>query len=203
MVTPRRVSTTGRVRAALFPRRNPLRRPSDRWETASWWGALVLLVLLIPVVPAVSGARSTAVRDEAAVVRATAHPVDATVVAVSTPVAGVDGEFEDGSTVVVGWTDPDGATRTASRETYGARPRVGDAALLWVDPGRSPVPPPSTDQDAALEGAVAGVAAVVGWCLGIAGALVLVRWLLDRHRMRRWDEDRPTSGRRRNRGAAG
>lgn len=48
-------SVPDRWRTAFFPRRGTLRRCSDRWKTASRWGAVVL-ILLIPLVSAVGGA---------------------------------------------------------------------------------------------------------------------------------------------------
>ena len=188
--------TTGRVRAAFFPRRNRLRRPCDRWETASRWVAVVLLVLLVPVVPAVADARTGAVRAQAAAVRATSYPVDGTVLAVSPPLASRDAEAGDEYTVTVGWTDAAGTPRTGPQVTGGAPPRPGDVWPLRVGPDGTTVPPPATEADAVLEGAVAAVGTVLGWCLAVTGALVLERWLLDRHRMRRWDEDWRTFRRR-------
>jgi hypothetical protein len=198
-----RRSTTDRVCTVLVPRRSRLRRSSDRWETASAWGALVLLVLLMPVMLVVGVAQTQAIRDQAAAVRATAHQVDATVTAVATrPEANEDGTPSDDLLVTVSWVEPDGA-HVAPQVTYAAAPRVGDTWPLWVAPDRSPVQPPATDQDAELQGLVTAIGAVLVSCGALVSSLVLARWLLDRRRLRQWGQDWLAFERHRNRGAAG
>ena len=195
-------SATDRVCTVLVPRRSRLRRPSDRWETASAWGALVLLLLLAPLTLAVGGAQAQQVRDQAAAVRATAHRVDATVTAVSTgPETNDDGTARDDLVVTVSWTEPGGA-RSAPQVTYGHAPRVGDPWPLWVAPDLAPVQPPATEQDAELQGVVTAVGAFLGSCVALASGLALVRWLLDRRRLRQWQRDWLTFERRRHRGPA-
>ena len=201
---PRRGSTTDRVCAVLVPRPSRLRRSSDRWETASGWVALVLLVLLTPLMLALGGARTQDVRDQAGAVRATSHQVDATVVAVATqPETNADGTPSDDFVVTVSWTEPGGPARVVTQDNLGHTTRVGDAWALWVGPDLVPVDPPSTGQAAELEGLVAGIGAFLASCVALATALALVRWLLDRRRLRQWAEDWLAFERRRDRGPTG
>jgi hypothetical protein len=191
------------VCTVLVPRRSVLRRSSDRWETASAWGALVLLVLLVPLMLVAGGAQTQQIRDQAAAVRATSHRVDATVTAVaSRPDTDEDGASSDDLVVTVIWFEPDGA-HVAPQVTYGEPPRVGDSRPLWVAPDLSPVQPPATEQDAELQGVVTAIGALLVSCVALSSALVLGRWLLDRRRLRQWDEDWLAFERRRHRGAAG
>jgi hypothetical protein len=202
--TPRRGSTIDRVCMVLVPLRSRLRRSSDRWETASAWAALVLLVLLMPVMLVVGGAQTQAARDQAAAVRATSHQVTAIVIAVSTgPETAADGTPSDDLIVTVSWIEPDGPAHTAPQDSYGKAPRVGDTWPLWVNRDLSPVQPPSTEPDAELEGLLTAIVAFLGMCVVLASALALVRWLLDRDRLRQWDEDWLAFERRRNRGPTG
>lgn len=198
---PRRGTAADRVYTAFVPRRSKLRRPSDRWETVSRWVALVILLLLVPLVLQLGNARTQQVRDQAALVRATSHEVRATVVAVS---AQPSGEGAGGDHMLtVSWTEPDGSVHVAPTIAYDAAPPVGAPYPLWVDQQSRQVAPPSTERDAVLQGYVAEVAAVTGSLLVLLSGLGLVRCLLDRYRLRQWDEDWLAFRRRRDRGAAG
>jgi hypothetical protein len=188
----------------LVPRRSRLRRSSDRWETASGWAALVLLVLLPPLMLAAGGARTQDIRDQAAAVRATSHQVDATVIAVSTqPETNADGTPRGDLIITVGWAEPGGPAHTAPQDTYGRAPRVGDTWPLWVAPNLVPVDAPATELDAELEGLTTAIGVLLGSCAALAAALVLVRRLLDGRRLRRWDENWLAYEQRRHRGPTG
>ena len=106
--------------------------------------------------------------------RVTAHPVVGSVLAVSPPPMSEDGYAGDEFTVLVGWTEPGGAARTAWHLTYGTAPRVGDVWSVWVNPAGAPVPPPMTGRDTSREGAVAALGVLVATCTALASALALV-----------------------------
>ncbi|HEY2223738.1 hypothetical protein [Actinomycetospora sp.] len=189
--------------AVWFPPRSELRRPSDRYETATRWAALVVLVLITPLLAACGGARTQQVRDDAAAVRATAHQVEATVIGVSSASSTTaDGQPSYDLSVTVRWIEPVGAL-TAPQVAGGVGPRIGDPWPLWVAPDLTPVAPPATERDAEIQGAVTSIGVLIGAGVALAAAVALVRRMLDRQRMRQWDEDWLAFRRRRNRGAAG
>jgi hypothetical protein len=86
---------------------------------------------------------------------------------------------------------------------YEDTPAVGSPYQMWVDPSLQPTAPPSTEQDAVLQGWVADIGAFTGVLVILLSALGLVRRTLDRRRLRQWDEDWAAFRRRRDRGAAG
>ncbi|HEY2195842.1 MAG TPA: hypothetical protein VGH76_26570 [Actinomycetospora sp.] len=184
-----------------MPRPSSLRRSSDRWETAAGWTALAVLLLLVPVVLALGSARAQQVRDDAAHIRATSHQVQATVTALSERSVGEGSGVSQ--VVTVGWTEPDGSTHSAQRVVYDDPPAVGSPHPMWVDRSSQPTAPPSTEQDAVLQGWVADVGAFTATLVALLAGLALVRWTLDRRRLRGWDEDWLAFRRRRDRGAAG
>ncbi|NMO89439.1 hypothetical protein [Actinomycetospora sp. TBRC 11914] len=198
----RRGSAADRAYTAFVPRRSALRRPSDRWETAARWGALAVLLLLVPVVLTLGDARARAMREGAAEVRATGHPVTATVVTVSPRDAGVGA----GTTVAltVAWAEPDGSVHTLPRVGYdGDDVTVGSPYPMWVDRGFRAVAPPSTEQDAVLQGWVADVGGFGAVLVTLLAGLALLRRVLDRRRLRQWEEDWAAFRRPPDRGAAG
>lgn len=188
-----------RVRTALFPRRSRLRRWSDRVETAVLRCAVVLFLLLVPIAIVLGQHGAEDATRTAEQTRATARPVDATVLAapaVTGPAVGYTGGLSD---VEVAWVEPDLTRHTAS---VPAAPSLatGDRMRLWIGPGDRPVLPPASATDATVEGVVDGVGALVGAGLLLASVVLAVRFALDRGRMRDWDADWWTFVHRRDRG---
>jgi hypothetical protein len=162
---------------------------------------VLLLVLAVPILLALGSAWSEDARVAAAHERATSHRVAATVVAL-TRLPSADDSAMGASNVTLQWTESDGAVRTASRTVYSSVD-VGDPRPLWVDTAGRPVPPPTSDSDAVVEGVLEAFAALFVWGLALAGGVVALRWDLDRRRLRQWDEDWLDFRRRGDRGAAG
>ncbi len=169
--------------AALRP--SPLRRTSDRLEALA--GVLVVLALLaaIPVALAVATATYTNGVSLAAAETASRRLVTGRLLE--------DGTSQDGAAAssaavaTVEWDDRAGATQEGQAAVpVGAR--AGSTVRIWVDRQGDRAPPPATSQEAASDAVVFGMSTFVGIAALAVGAHVACRTLLDRGRMRRWEE---------------
>ncbi|GAA2250590.1 Rv1733c family protein [Streptomyces indiaensis] len=168
-------------------RRSPLRRRSDVVEA---WTVLVVAVLLLVGAPlagvaaarwAHGEARSLAVEQ-----RAERHRVRAEVVGRNDSLPSVQAGGHRAYRAPVRWTEPDGATRTATARVP-ADTRQGETVDIWFDDrGRSAAPP--------LDGAAVWQHTLtVGTCAAGATVFVvlfghfLVRRVALRRRMAEWD----------------
>lgn len=177
-----------RLWTAFVPRRSTLRRGSDRAETVARWVAVALLVLSVPFLLALGSDRAQHVRDQAALARATSHPVTATITRVVPRAATVEGMPSGAVDVTATWTAADGSPRTATGvELRGAS--IGAPWTVWVDAADHQVRAPRTDDQATAEGVMLAFWAFLVTGIGLLGALAALHWLLDRRRMADWDED--------------
>ena len=167
--------------------RNPLRRGSDRVETAVLGVLLAAFLAIAPFAAHAAGSWGYAAAARAAQAqRASLHQVSAALLRPE-PVLS---NYGSASAFVVEarWRAPDGRVR-AGQLFVTADVATRHATRLWVDQaGRLTGPPLTRDQLAARGELAAGVA--VG-CL--ATLLITVAWLarrsLDRRRMAAWDAD--------------
>ncbi|MFD8234715.1 hypothetical protein ACFV20_22925 [Streptomyces sp. NPDC059696] len=168
-------------------RHSPLRRRSDVVEA---WTVLVVAALLLLGAPlagvaaarwAHGEARSLAVQQ-----RAERHRVRAEVTARNDSLPSVQAGGRHAYRTTVRWTDPGGATRTATARVP-ADTRQGETVDVWVDErGRSVAPP--------LDGAAVwqhtltmGICAAGGTALVVLFGHFLVRRVALRRRMAEWD----------------
>lgn len=163
-----------------WPDRNPLRRASDRAETAVLATLAALFLAAAPVAAAFVGGLAAGHPAEQA-----RHQVTATLL------AGVPGPATGGLALPAGslgharWITPSGAARTG---WVAAKPgaKAGSTVLVWISrSGRIVAPPYGTGQEEpeAAATAVLAVAAIV------LGGWQLARWALDRRRFRAWDAE--------------
>ena len=203
MRTARRGRGWDRIRTAFVPRRSALRRPSDRAETVARWVALVLLVLTVPFLLAAGSAQAQDVRDTSAHTRATAHEVVGTVVSArARPSRSADGSPSGAVDVTVAWTDPDGSGHVADDVSYTGT-ATGRPWPMWIDASGHRVRAPASETDAVVQGALLVVLLLTGATTALVGALALLRWVLDRGRLRQWDDDWAAFRRGRDRGVTG
>ena len=188
MSIPTKGTLPDRLWTAFVPRPSVLRRPSDRVETLARWIALALVVVAVPVVLALGSAAAQGVRDEAARARAVSHPVHATITAVAPRDRTVAGAPPGAVDVTAVWTAADGSSHTVTGVPLRAA-RVGEPWSGWVDATGHEVRPSVSDSEADTDMVLVAVWAFLGPAAGLAGFLGLVRWFLDRRRMRDWDED--------------
>jgi hypothetical protein len=187
-----RSTRLGRLLRGLRPDRNPLRRGTDRAETALLAGLLAVFLAGAPLAAygAGSWAYATSAR-EAQAQQAVSHQVRATLLqaAPGWDAAGI------GADVQARWTAPDGQVRTG--QVYapdGAA--AGSTVSIWVNRSGQitdvPLQRSQVQGRAQLSAAIAVVVtAVLLVMAGLAG-----RWLLDRRRLAGWDAEWLAAGTR-------
>ncbi|MGA5762333.1 hypothetical protein [Nonomuraea bangladeshensis] len=167
--------------------RNPLRRRTDRLESALVVAAVLLV--LVSVWPAVLAGRATygAGMAETRVGPGGRQQVTATLLRDAPPARATYGEMPPQlPRTPARWTGPDGAARTGEVTAPGLA-RSGTAVRIWIDAEGRPATAPKKPLEIVIRGAgmavfvvlVAALIAVTGFAAG--------RWALDRRRYRSWD----------------
>ncbi|MEU6273209.1 hypothetical protein ABZ871_12500 [Streptomyces populi] len=160
---------------------NPLRRPSDMFET--WFRRLLMVVLVAGLPMAAYGAGTTAYETSMSTARAQAaqrHEVTARLTedVRFTP-------YVAKQSAQVRWTGSDGVVRTAPAPVEPGTSK-GTAVRVWLDRNGTVTSPPTSEIDARTAGWTMGGAAAFGTVFGVYGAWAGTRLLLDRHRSRQW-----------------
>jgi hypothetical protein len=174
----------GRLLCRLRLDRNPLRRGSDRAETAMLCVLLAAFLAGAPFAAHAAGAwtQATSAR-EAQAQQSASHPVEATVLqAAPWNTEGYSSE------VSARWEAPDGRPCTGQILVPTSTP-AGSSLMIWVSQaGRLTSPPLQrsqvTDRTELAEGLAVAAVAVVLIVAGLVG-----RWSLDRRRLAGWDAE--------------
>ena len=166
--------------------RNPLRRRSDRIESAVVLGAIVLALASVPLALEIG---SLVYHDNLAVVAAQ-HAADRQIPATLLENAAIDASATGPTTVPVTarWTRPDGRSAVGQIRAPEDTP-VGSVVRIWTDPAGNPIDPPLTEGQAWGRGALAFVATVLGLGALLAGAACVVHSLLNRRRIADWEAE--------------
>jgi hypothetical protein len=158
----------------------PLKRGSDRLQVVVRLLLLAVLLMGIPVALAVGTAAHSRIAAEATAQVASRFRVTARLT--ENALLSPDGNSGSASAT---WAAPSG-TRRDGVLPVAVTARKGAAVPVWVDrSGRRTAPP--LDRSAAMAGAVGYTLGTLGgiW-LAAAGAYLLVRRMIDRHRLRAW-----------------
>jgi hypothetical protein len=160
----------------------PLKRTSDRVEFASRVVLALALLLAVPLAllaGAVAHTAVTAVEQEQVAARTAetatlvADAPENSSGAVSVPTPAV-------------WTAPDGAARTGHvRAEPGAR--AGSTVDIWVDRTGRLTERPLTDGEVVGQAVVIGVLVGLGTVIAGMTSHLVVLWVLERRRFRRWE----------------
>jgi hypothetical protein len=182
--SPRSPGSTwlGRLVRGRRPDRNPLRRGSDRAETAVLGVLLAAFLAGAPFAAHAAGSWTYAgSAREAQAQQADLRQVTATLLQAAAP-ATVGGYGFDAN---ARWKAPDGHVRTGQVFVPGVA-AAGSTVLVWTNQGGQLTNPPLQRSQVTGRVYTAGVLAVAA----LAGALIIVggaaRWLLDRRRMAAW-----------------
>jgi hypothetical protein len=175
----------GRLARGLRLDRNPLRRGSDRAETAMLGVLLAAFLAGAPFAAHAAGSwtYATSIR-EAQAQQATLRHVPATLLQAAPPW----NMSESGSEANARWKAPDGQVRTGQVFVSSGAP-AGSTVMVWVNQaGQLTDSPLQQSQvtgraDMARALAVAALAAALS-IVGLAG-----RWALDRRRLTAWDAE--------------
>jgi len=189
-----RVSRLGRFARGRRPDRNPLRRASDRVETA------VLAVLVIAFLAAapfaargVGAWAQSRAHDAQRTEQASWRQVPALVLKVTTGVQAYGGYAGLESQALARWTAPDGKVITDEIPVaFGAA--AGTTVRLWATSDGQLTDPPLQDSQVADDGLLAGTVTVMTLATLLAITGVLARRALDKRRMAAWDAEWRATG---------
>ena len=185
-----RVTWLGRFVRGRRPDRNPLRRGSDRVETAVL--ALLVIVFLAAAPFAALGSGSWALaraRQAQLAERASSYQVPARVLKLETPGGGAYG----GPAAQARWTAHDGTVVTGEIPVPpGAT--AGAIQWLWTTADGRLTDPPLEDSQVTGQAQVAEVLGVVTLAVLLTTAGLVTRWTLDKRRMAAWDAEWRATG---------
>ena len=173
-----------RVARGLRLDRNPLRRGSDRAETALLGVLLAAFLAIAPFAAHAAGSWTYATSaGEAQAQQAALHQVPATLLQATTPWG-----FEGGAEVQARWRAPNGQMRTGQVFVAGSA-LAGSTVMVWTNQAGqvsdSPLQRSQVTGRADLARALAVAAlAVTLLTVGLGG-----RWALDRRRLTAWDAE--------------
>jgi hypothetical protein len=189
-----RVTRLGRFVRGRRPDRNPLRRRSDRAETA----VLVLLVIVFiaaaPFTALACGGWARAMAHQAQLSQeASWHQVPALVLTVSSGAQGGGGYGGLMSQAQARWTAPDGKVVTGEIPVpFGTA--AGTTLRLWTTDDGQLTDPPLQDSQVSGSAYFAATFAVIVLAGLLAGIGLLARKGLDRRRMAAWDAEWRVTG---------
>jgi hypothetical protein len=164
--------------------RNPLRRRSDRIESAALATALLLCVAALPLAALVGIWMRGELLNTAEHQARTRVPAVGTVLDERPPAAGV--QVYAPTTARVAWTTPDGL-ETVGRVTVPSDARPGSRVTVWTTSQGVPTDPPLTASQVTADAAAVAMS-VQATAMGLAWlAFVVVRRLLERGRYRAWE----------------
>ncbi len=174
----------GRLLRRLRPDRNPLRRRSDRAETAMLAALLAAFLAGAPFAAYAAGAWTHATNArEAQAQQSASHQVKA--ILLQTAPWNTDGF---GSEVKARWTAPDGRPRTGQVLAFSSTP-AGSTVMLWVtQAGQLTDPPLQPSEVTGRTELAAGLAVAVLAAVLIVAGLTGCR-ALDRRRLAEWDAE--------------
>ncbi len=165
--------------------RNPLRRGSDRAETAVLGILIAAFAVGAPLAASAAGslAHAIAARQQQAQDAAT-HQVMATLLQQAPAWNAETGALPSGAR----WRAPDGRVRTGLVDAPSGAPK-GSAVPVWVNRAGQLTDPPLPASEVAARADLAETLTVGGLALALIAAARLARRALDRRRMAAWDAD--------------
>ncbi len=175
----------GRVLRGRRPDRNPLRRGSDRAETAMLGVLLATFLVGAPFAAHAAGSWTYATSArEAQAQRAALHHVPATLLQAAAPW----GISEGGVEAQARWKAPDGQVRTGQVFVLSNAP-AGSTVMVWVNQAGQLTDSPLRHSQVTGRADMARVLAVAA----LAVVLIMVgwaaRWALERRRLAAWDAE--------------
>jgi hypothetical protein len=181
------VSRLGRFARGRRPDRNPLRRTSDRVETAVLAVLVITFLAAAPFAALASGTWEYARAHNTQLMQETSwHQVPALVLKATSGVQGDGGYGVPASQVQARWTAPDGQVVTGEIAVPpGTAART--SVQLWVTGDGQPTGPPLQGSQVASDAVFAGMASVIALAILLYVTGMLARRALDKRRMAAWD----------------
>ncbi len=189
-----RITRLGRLVRGRRPDRNPLRRASDRVETAVLAVIVIAFLAAAPfVAQAVGGWAQTRAHDAQRTEQASRHQVPALVLRVTSGVQGGGAYAALESQAQARWTAPDGKVITGEIP-IALGTAVGTTVRLWTTSDGQLAEPPLQDSQVAGDAALAGTVSVIALATLLAITGMLARRSLDKRRMAAWDAEWRATG---------
>ncbi|UXY25263.1 Rv1733c family protein [Streptomyces sp. HUAS TT20] len=160
---------------------NPLRRASDRFE--SWFGRVLMLVLVLGVPAAALSAGLTAYESSMRTVHAQVAQRHEVVARVTSDVPGDDPVSKQPARIR--WIEQNGVTRTGTTFVEPGT-RKGATVRVWVNRDGAITDAPMNTVAAKAHGWFVGVMAALGVIAGVQAARAATRLALDRRRYAQW-----------------
>jgi hypothetical protein len=180
------ITLLGRFVRGRRPDRNPLRRTSDRVDTAVLTMLVVAFLAAAPFAAQASGAWVHAIAHRVQVTQqASWHQVRA-VLLNAAPAGPENAGFLP--QVQARWTAPDGKTVTGQASAQPGT-AAGTTVRVWTTRDGQLTDPPLQDSQVAEEADSAEIAAVTALAIALTVTGLLTRRALDKRRMAAWDAD--------------
>jgi hypothetical protein len=175
----------GRMLRGLRPDRNPLRRGSDRAETAIIGVLLAAFLAAAPFAAHAAGnwTYATSAR-EAHAQQALIHEVRATLLQAATP----PDISEGGSEANARWKAPDGQVRSG-QIFVPANAQAGGTVVVWVNRAGQLTGSPLQHSQVTGRANLARGFAIAGLAVTLIVVGLACRWVLNRRRLAAWDTD--------------
>lgn len=185
-----RATRLGRFVRGRRPDRNPLRRGSDRVETAVLALLVIAFLAAAPFATLASGSWALARAHQAQLLeRASSYQVPAVVLKLGTPSGGA---YAD-TGAQARWTAHDGTVITGEIPVP-LGTAVGATQWLWTTADGRVTNPPLENSQVAGQAYVAEGFGVVTLAVLLAMTGLVTRWTLDKRRMAAWDAEWRTTG---------
>ncbi|WP_199432271.1 Rv1733c family protein [Qaidamihabitans albus] len=176
----------GRWWRLLRPGRNPLARPSDRFEARLLVVLVLLALLAIPVAAAIGSETYTSRLDAARAESASREQVTAELLADALMSMGAPAARPPH--VPARWTLPDGTEHTGQVPAYSGATE-GTEVTVWVDRSGAVTGAPTTTAGAAFEGVGAGLTIWLGFTVLCGVVFGVARLLVTRSHAQRWAQE--------------
>lgn len=189
-----RVTPLGRFVRGRRPDRNPLRRASDRVETAVLALLVIAFLAAAPFVAQASGAWAGGMARQAQRTQeASAHQVSALVLKAGPAAQGGGGYGPLQAEAQARWTAPDG--KVINREiAVPLGTAAGVTVPLWVTRDGQVTDPPLQGSQVTGDAVLAGSFGVTALAVLLALTGILARRSLDKRRMAAWDAEWRATG---------
>jgi hypothetical protein len=175
--------------------RNPLRRRTDRIETALRLATLILLLVAVPVLTLAAGRQA----DHQAISQvhsqqAADHEVTAVLLRQAPPTGVPDPYTSVQMTLALARWQPPGQPARSGEVLAQAGARAGSTVTVWIDASGAVTSPPLDPRVIAGNVCIAAVVTCLVTSLLVLGANALARRALDRRRLRAWDAEWRATG---------
>jgi hypothetical protein len=176
------------------PDRNPLRRASDRLETAALAALVIVFLVAAPFTALATGSWALTRAHQAQLAQeASSRQVTVLVLTVSSGEQGGGGYATLTSQAQARWTAPDGKTVTGEIPVP-LNTTAGTTQQLWVTSDGQPTDAPLLDSQVTDSAYFAGTFSVIALAVLLAITGLLARRTIYRRRMAAWDAEWRTTG---------